>query len=98
MPQIARWFQGGPERNLLRFSFLVFAALTIIQPAPCSGQAWAPSPGHQQIPLWPRGAPNAQPLKGPEVAGTVVDSAGRPRLVGGKPWVYVNNVSQPTMT
>jgi acetyl esterase/lipase len=27
-----------------------------------------------------------------------VESGGRPRLVGGKPWVYVANVSQPTMT
>src|SRR5256714_13600479 len=35
---------------------------------------------------------------GREVAATVVDSTGHPRLVGGKPWVYVDSVSQPTMT
>ena len=27
-----------------------------------------------------------------------MEAGGRPRLVGGKPWVYVANVSQPTMT
>jgi acetyl esterase/lipase len=27
-----------------------------------------------------------------------VDTAGRPKLVGGKPWVYVDRVSEPTMT
>ncbi|HLJ73228.1 MAG TPA: alpha/beta hydrolase, partial [Thermoanaerobaculia bacterium] len=59
---------------------------------------WQPSPGHQQLPIWPGAVPDAQAVKGPEVAGTVVDSAGHPRLVGGKPWVYVTNVSQPTMT
>lgn len=32
------------------------------------------------------------------MAATVVDPAGNPRLVGGKPWVYVDNVSRPTMT
>jgi acetyl esterase/lipase len=42
--------------------------------------------------------PDAQPVDGPEVAGTVVDPAGHKRLVGGKPWVYVDKVSQPTMT
>jgi acetyl esterase/lipase len=36
--------------------------------------------------------------KEPESSGTVVESGGRPRLVGGKPWVYVAHVSQPTMT
>ena len=60
--------------------------------------AWQPTAGHRQIPIWPGTIPGARPLKGPEVAATVVDSAGRARLVGGKPWVYVDRVSQPTMT
>jgi len=38
------------------------------------------------------------PVEGPEVSGTVVDAAGSKRLVGGRPWVYVDRVSQPTMT
>jgi len=60
--------------------------------------AWQPSAGHAELPIWPGEAPDAQPVKGPEVAGTVVDAGGHARLVGGKPWVYVANVSRPTMT
>ena len=63
-----------------------------------SQTAWQPSPGHTQIPIWSGVPPNARPLKGTEVSGTVVDSTGRKRLVGGKPWVYVDRVSRPTMT
>lgn len=37
-------------------------------------------------------------MEGPEVAGTVVDRAGHPKLVGGKPWTFVDRVSQPTIT
>jgi acetyl esterase/lipase len=60
--------------------------------------AWQPSPGLRQIAIWPGAIPDARPLNGPEVSGTVVDSAGHAKLVGGKPWVYVDRVSQPTMT
>lgn len=65
----------------------------------CARQAaWQPSPGHTQVPIWPGVIPDAQPVNGPEVAGTVVDVAGNPKLVAGRPWVYVDRVSQPTMT
>ena len=60
--------------------------------------AWQPSPGHTQLPIWPGAAPDAQPANGPEVVGTVVDAQGANRLIGGKPWLYVDRVSQPTMT
>ncbi len=50
------------------------------------------------MPIWPGTAPHARPLEKPEIAGTVVDSAGRPRPVAGKPWVYVDRVSRPTLT
>ena len=60
---------------------------------------WQPSPGHTQIPIWPGVIPDAQPVKGPEVSGTVVDNAtDKAKLVGGKPWIYVDRVSRPTMT
>ncbi|MGH9422344.1 MAG: alpha/beta hydrolase, partial [Thermoanaerobaculia bacterium] len=59
---------------------------------------WQPSPGHAQIPIWPGVAPGAMPTHGREVAGIVRDSADKPKLVGGKPWIYVDSVSQPTMT
>jgi acetyl esterase/lipase len=60
--------------------------------------AWQPSPGHAQLPIWPGVIPDARPVDGPEVSGTAVDAAGNKILVGGKPWVYVDKVSQPTIT
>ncbi len=54
---------------------------------------WQPSPGHTQISIWPGQVPDAQPTTGSEQMGT--DTKG---LVAGRPWVYVENVSRPTMT
>jgi acetyl esterase/lipase len=54
--------------------------------------AWRPSPGHAQIPIWPGAAPDVQPTTGPEATGTSEDR------VAGRPWVYVENVSRPTIT
>ena len=51
-----------------------------------------------QVPLWPGPIPGAKSVAAPEIAGTVVDASGKPRLVGDRPWVYVNNVSRPTLT
>ena len=66
---------------------------------PCAAQtAWQPSQGHTQVPIWPGVVPDAQPVEGPEVAGTVVDAVGSKQLIAGRPWVYVDRVSQPTMT
>src|SRR5580704_536761 len=55
--------------------------------------SWQPSPGHRQVPIWPGSVPDAQPAAGPEDMKPVEDS-----LVAGKPWVEIENVSQPTMT
>lgn len=55
--------------------------------------AWQPSPGHTQVSIWPGAVPDARPFTGPETAKTDTKD-----LVGGKPWVYISNVSQPTMT
>ena len=59
---------------------------------------WRPERGLVQIPLWPGTPPGARSDLGPETAGIVADSLGRPRPVGGKPWTYVVNVTRPTMT
>ncbi|HUQ20611.1 MAG TPA: alpha/beta hydrolase [Gemmatimonadaceae bacterium] len=78
---------------------LVCSTFAAGQPRLAAAQSsWQPSGAHTQIPIWPGRIPDARKLDGPEIAGTVVDSAGRPRLVGGKPWIYVDKVSQPTMT
>jgi acetyl esterase/lipase len=54
---------------------------------------WQPSPGHTQIPIWPAAAPDPQPVAGPESA--LADTKDR---VAGRPWVYISNVTRPTIT
>ena len=56
-------------------------------------QTWQPSLGHTQVPIWPGTPPDAKPMPGPETDGLEVEHA-----VAGKPWLWVANVSQPTMT
>jgi acetyl esterase/lipase len=54
--------------------------------------AWQPTPGHRQIPIWPGAAPDAPTIAQPESVGPAEN------LVGGKPWLYIPRVAQPTMT
>lgn len=83
----------------LRSTFVVALLLVAGESQMWAAQApWRPAAGHTQIPLWPGGAPDARPAEGPEVAGTAVDRAGSKQLVGGRPWTYVERVTQPTMT
>ena len=73
---------------------LVFAFCMVFALGGLSGQTpdWQPSPGHTQVSIWPGAAPDARPVPGPE------SSATDKKLVAGRPWVYVSNVSRPTMT
>ena len=82
-----------------RLGLLTLIGLAAAHPPVVRGQTpWQPSAGHTQIPIWPGAAPAGQPSKGREVSGRVVDANGKPKLVGGKPWIYVDRVSRPTMT
>ncbi|MEO8218856.1 MAG: alpha/beta hydrolase [Acidobacteriota bacterium] len=63
------------------------AADAVTPPAP-----WRPAAGHTQIPLWPAGAPGAPPAEGAEVTGY------GSKQVAGRPWVYIEHVTQPTIT
>jgi acetyl esterase/lipase len=82
-----------------RKRLLVMSLLAASAQVAAAQNAWQPSQGHTQIPIWPGKVPDAQLVKEPEVSGVVVDDAtGKPRLVGGKPWIFVNRVSKPTMT
>lgn len=81
--------------KLVRSALLSFLAMTALE---LRAAGWQPSSGHTQVPIWPAAPPHSRPVDGPEVAGTVVDAAGHPRLVGGRPWTYVDKVSLPTMT
>src|SRR5712671_2592862 len=83
----------------MKTALLAFLIVGIGAPQIAAGQiAWQPSQGHTQIPIWPGVIPDAQSVKGPEMSATVLNTAGSPKLVGGKPWVYVDKVSRPTMT
>jgi acetyl esterase/lipase len=70
------------------------AGLTVHMPAQTSPQtsAWQPSPGHNQIQIWPGKVPDAKPVSGPEIATTVNEP------VASKPWISVGKVSYPTIT
>jgi acetyl esterase/lipase len=56
--------------------------------------AWQPSPGHRQVPIWPEAVPDAQPVTGPENTGPDPSN----KLIAGRTYVYIDNVSRPTMT
>jgi acetyl esterase/lipase len=75
---------------------LIFALWVLFMCAGSNAQkfVWQPTPGHTQVPIWPGAVPDARPSTGPEAAETT----GPKDLVAGKPWVAVENVSQPTMT
>jgi acetyl esterase/lipase len=53
---------------------------------------WHPSPGHTQMPIWPGVPPGAHPVPDSESIATA------PKPVAGKRWVYIRNVSRPTLT
>ncbi len=74
---------------------LLFAVCVVFAFGGLSAQTpWQPSPGHTQVPIWPGAVPDSQPAAGPEVSKTTRNES----FVAGKPWVYLENVSQPTMT
>lgn len=54
---------------------------------------WQPSPGHKQVPIWPGAIPDAQPVPGSEAVLSNADW-----VVADKPFAFVVNVSQPTLT
>lgn len=74
---------------------LIFALCVVFACSGLSAQTpvWQPSPGHTQVPIWPGAVPDARPVTGPETIKTDAKD-----LVAGRPWVYINNVSRPTMT
>jgi acetyl esterase/lipase len=53
---------------------------------------WRPSPGHIQVPIWP--STIAAGRSGSEAETTAAGGS----LVAGRPWLYVTNVSLPTLT
>src|ERR1035437_2790532 len=83
------------SRGIL-MKFLIIALCGVFAVGSLSAQkgGWEPSPGHTQVPIWPSGAPDPQPVKGPEV----VEPSGNTFLVAGRQVIGVSNVTRPTMT
>src|SRR5580765_2656963 len=81
-------------KPLLCALFVVFGVVCACGGLSAQKATWQPSPGHSQVPLWPGGVADAGPVTGPETSATTDTK----ELVAGKPWVYVSNVSQPTIT
>lgn len=81
-------------RGIIGRSRLTAAALLL---APLSGgahgEAWQPSPGHSQLPLWPGSPPDRFITAGAESMRTKADAP-----VGGRSWLAVERVSEPTLT
>jgi acetyl esterase/lipase len=77
-------------------------ALVLIAAAPRAAEAqtgWQPASGHAQIPLWPGNPPNPRSGIGPEAVHFAVDAGTETKkLIGGKPYSYIENVTQPTIT
>jgi acetyl esterase/lipase len=72
---------------------LCLAALSM--PARAQQAVWQPAAGHSQVPIWPGTPPDARPVTGPERVETDSDPK---ELVAGRSWLYISNVSRPTMT
>lgn len=93
---------GGAMARLWSRSGAVMLALVLIAGATrdCDAQSgWQPAAGHTQIALWPNGPPDPRPGVGAEAVHYAVDrDTGIRKLVGGRPYSYVENVTQPTIT
>src|SRR5438128_3945804 len=87
---VFRTTPDAPVKSLFVVCCVVSASCGLNAQAP----GWQPSPAHTQTPIWPGVPPDARPASGAEVVTTTTND----HLVAGRPWTYVSNVSQPTMT
>src|SRR6185369_6722456 len=74
--------------NILFVTFIVFGCGSLS----AQTNVWQPSPGHTQVPIWPGAVPDEQQVGGPEAVLSNADW-----VVAGKPFVFVANVSRPTL-
>ena len=82
-----------------RAAVLVLVLIAGATPGCGAQSGWQPAAGHTQIPLWPAGPPGARSGIGAEAVHNALDrETGRKKLVGGKPYSYIENVTQPTIT
>ena len=81
-----------PKLNVT-MKIIVFTILILFLCINAIANAWQPTAGHRQIPIWPTGKmPDALSNSQPEI---FLESH---HLVAGKPYGWIKNVSKPTMT
>ena len=81
---------------MVRIAISLLVSLCVVFAFDClhaQTKVWQPTPGHTQIPIWPKEPPDPQAV----AAAETVEEATDP-LVAGRPWLSVENVSRPTMT
>jgi acetyl esterase/lipase len=78
----------------MRHHLLLFALASLTLTATAQSSGWPPPANLTTLPLWPHGAPGAQPSAAPEADTTTA----KDRLVAGKPVIRIGNVSAPTLT
>jgi acetyl esterase/lipase len=80
-------------------AMLLLTVIASITHAADATSGWQPPAGHTQILLWPKGPPEKRPELGAEAVFYAVDKQTRKKkLVGGEPYQYIENVTQPTIT
>ena len=88
----------GLEHALRRAIILALTLVAFAGRASVAQAVWQPAAGHAQIPIWPNSPPDARSDVGAEKTRIPVDRAGKNRLVGGRPFVFIENVTKPTIT
>jgi acetyl esterase/lipase len=78
----------------MRAAVAAFSIFCVCSRLGAQAPVWQPAPGHTQVPLWPGAVPPARLDLGPETMTTTLSD----HLVAGRPWTYIQNVSQPTLT
>jgi acetyl esterase/lipase len=81
------------KSSIFIFCVLICRVLVACGGASAQASAWQPTPPHTQVPIWPGAVPDAQAAPGPEDTSIVKD-----QLVAGRTWVWLTNVTQPTVT
>ncbi|KQZ30434.1 xylanase [Duganella sp. Root1480D1] len=73
---------------------IFFCVVALVFASNAQAGPWAPAEGLRQMPIWPGAIPDAQAPRGPESELRIRED----KLVAGRPWLEVANVTRPTMT
>lgn len=85
----------------MRHLTVVVGCLFVTSLVVAQKSAWEPTPGHNQIKIWPKGAPTENGTASTEPANPVPEAdttTAKDNLIAGKPLIRLGNVSTPTIT